>query len=84
MNNICNITAKFIGDTARPMSILMLAAGIVGGAFFHVDVAALTVEAGAFAGLVAARAVENHTQIKADAEVKKAETAAASSTTAGP
>lgn len=60
-----------LGDAARPLSILIFALGVTIGMFTHADVAALTVAAGCFGALVGARSFENHTQIKADADVKK-------------
>lgn len=73
MNALCDTAAKFIGDTARPASIYILAGGLVAGAMSGIGEGALSVLGLAFGGAIGARAFENHAQIKADAEVKKAE-----------
>lgn len=64
---------QFIGEVARPISIVFLAGSAGVGTFTHVDVAALTVIAGMFGIAVGARSYENHATIKADASVKIAE-----------
>lgn len=73
MSGICDTASKFIGDTARPASIVVLACGLVTGMLQGVQEGALTVVMLAFSAAVGARTFENHTQIRADAEIKKAE-----------
>lgn len=56
---------QVVGDTARPISTLALAGGIIGGVFAHADAAALTIESTCFLALIGARATENIFQTKA-------------------
>lgn len=61
-----------IADLARPMSIVILSLGLTVAIFVPNANATIAAIAGTLAGgLVGARSFENHTQIKAEAEVKK-------------
>lgn len=63
---------KCLADLARPASIVILTVGITAAIFVPGANEAIAMIAGTLAGgLVGARSFENHTQIKAEAEIKK-------------
>lgn len=62
---------KCIAELSRPISIVILSTGIASAIFVPNASATIATIAGTLAGaLVGARSFENHTQIRADAEVK--------------
>lgn len=64
--------AWFIGETARPMSLAIIATSTAWGFLNRLGVAELGIMSGLVGTLYAAKAWERREQAKAEAEVKKA------------
>ncbi len=78
----CDTICKAVGELARPLSIIILAAGIVGGMFAGVDGGLATIASTCFLALIGARATENIFQTKATVETQKSVVQGATATAA--